>query len=183
MRNYLLIAGLLLSQTVFAQGGASTKTVSEESNQKSNFQYGVTLQAASVSYQEPGVMKSSGSMYGFNIMGTYTLSNLVILGGNINYLGGTLNYDGAITNNSGKKTPYTSTDKHTITDVTFKSAFLTEISDVVQTSFLFGLGRRTMNDANDSSPYDYARQHNYNYLSLGVQVAIPHDDGATTTPF
>lgn len=177
--NTLLIVSFTLLVSMIATASDTVSTYDNQSAAKapSDYTIGIALNSTDFTYQEPGVMKATGRISGFDLMGKYKVNSDLSINGSFNYLAGVLNYDGGLQDG----TPMTEEDTYTVKDLSVATEFLTDLTTDVQTSFLVGLGRRVMTDANDPSPYDYRREHNYNYYSVAVQVQIPHDTIATTT--
>ena len=157
------------------KAATSQSTLSDNNLEQSKYSLGVFLETSSFTYEESH-MKDSGTLNGFNLLGQYKFTPSFAMNGRVNYLSGKLEYDGQLM--SG--TPLKSDDHYTVLDLSLETELLTDLSRTVDTSFIFGLGTRTTSDANDPTPYDYRREHIYNYYTFVLQTIVPHKDSSQT---
>jgi len=177
LQSLVILIGLVLNVSAYAQDGTSVVPVSAPAPEQKPATFGVSVQSNDFKYKEPGVMTQSGRMNGFDVFGLFNISEGISILGNLDYSTGKLEYDGALMNG----TPVKSEDKYTVIDLAVAAKFYTEISFSAPISFSAGLGRRQTVDANDPSPSDYRREHVYNYLSLGAAIEVPFSSTDLTT--
>jgi len=144
-----------------------------------------------IKYEEPGVMKQEGVMYGIDISHTYHSGGVApvetdegferemetsygsMFRGDIRFSNGQVDYDGSLQDG----TPYKQDD---IDDNMFEVRGLAG-ADLFTSSSLatayIGVGYRYLNDDSSADPTGYERESNYVYMPLGVEAAFANNNG------
>jgi hypothetical protein len=156
----MLVVGVLLG--VAADGlGASEAT--EEALAAPTWE--IAPEVSYFRYEEPGVMKDTGFLYG--VAASYTRDRpnrlLRIEGG---FCFGLVDYEGSLSDN----TPYTIHGNH---DYLLNLRLLLGRpwqAGAWDNQFYAGLGYRALNDDSSQDPSGYDRQSNYFYLPLGLKT-------------
>ncbi len=158
-----------------APGALLSEVSTSQRDLKSNWTFGAGLKQAQYNYSE-SKMTDKGTLNGFGLEVGYHLFEKMELILNGEYFEGGTEYDGQ----TWGGTPVKDNDHYKITDVSILGRTALDTA-TVDLDLNYGLGRRVTDDADDSSPNDYHRVHNYNYALVGLDVITPFSNKSKLT--
>lgn len=139
-----------------------------ETEPKSVWELGLEL--SSITYEEPGVMEETGTMFG--ILGSYTYYENDFMGKiELRYATGDVDYEGETQGG----TPLKMSDIPNIMKE-FRLLGGIKVGQSKKPPILYtGLGSRSLNDDSSSKVGGYERQSYYRYMPLGIDIDISND--------
>ncbi len=146
-----------------------------ENLQKHTFEVGPTV--SHIKYEEPGLMKTDGMMYG--IRAAYTYRDNLMLKVEGRYSAGEVDYTGHLVNLvTGVKTPHTAGNiPQYMLEFRGVGGYIFPISKTSFVTPYIGLGYRYLNNDLSVHPGGYERESNYIYSPVGVRYDAKLSNG------
>lgn len=143
--------------------------------QKHTFE--ISPEVSHIKYEEPGLMKQSGIMYGIRAAYTYRANLMLRVEGK--YSTGKVDYDGHLIDfQTGVRTPY---KLKNITDYMLEfrglGGYIFPVSKTSHITPYVGIGYRYLNNDMSKDPFGYERESNYIYSPVGVRYDAKLSNG------